>query len=82
MYFLHLIIFFALLAGREYSIISYKHDVQGRITQQTEKANANSIGLVTKYSYGILGNLLTMTDSRNRVTTMTYDVVNRIDTRH
>jgi RHS repeat-associated protein len=63
------------------SIISYEHDNQGRITQQTEKANATSIGLTTKYSYDILGNLLTVTDSRNRVTTMTYDVVNRLATK-
>jgi RHS repeat-associated protein len=63
------------------SIISYEHDVQGRITQQTEKANAGSIGLTTKYSYDILGNLLTVTDSRNRVTTITYDVVNRMATK-
>jgi RHS repeat-associated protein len=63
------------------SIISYEHDVQGRITQQTEKANSGSIGLTTKYSYDILGNLLTVTDSRNRVTTMTYDVVNRMATK-
>jgi RHS repeat-associated protein len=63
------------------SIISYEHDVQGRITQQTEKANASSIGLVTRYSYDILGNLLTVTDSKNRVTTMTYDVVNRMATK-
>jgi RHS repeat-associated protein len=63
------------------SIISYEHDVQGRITQQTEKANATAVGLTTKYSYDILGNLLTVTDSRNRVTTMTYDVVNRLATK-
>jgi RHS repeat-associated protein len=63
------------------SIISYEHDVQGRITQQTEKATSSSIGLTTKYSYDILGNLLTVTDSRNRVTTMTYDVVNRMATK-
>jgi RHS repeat-associated protein len=63
------------------SIISYEHDVQGRITQQTEKANSTAVGLITKYSYDILGNLLTVTDSRNRVTTMTYDVVNRMATK-
>jgi YD repeat-containing protein len=63
------------------SIISYEHDNQGRVTQQTEKANVGSIGLTTKYSYDILGNLLTVTDSRNRVTTMTYDVVNRMATK-
>jgi YD repeat-containing protein len=63
------------------SIISYVRDTQGRITEQTEKANANSTGLITKYSYDILGNLLTVTDSRNRQTTMTYDVVNRLATK-
>jgi YD repeat-containing protein len=33
------------------------------------------------YSYDILGNLLTVTDSRNRVTTMTYGMVNRMATK-
>jgi RHS repeat-associated protein len=63
------------------SIISYERDNQGRITQQTEKVNASAVGLVTKYSYDILGNLLTVTDSRNRVTSMSYDVVNRLETK-
>lgn len=63
------------------SIISYEHDSQGRIIQQTEKANVGLIGLITKYSFDVLGNLLTVTDSRNRVTTMTYDVVNRMATK-
>jgi RHS repeat-associated protein len=63
------------------SIISYLRDAQGNILQQTEKANASAIGLVTKYSYDIFGKLLTVTDSRNRTTTMTYDLVNRLATK-
>jgi RHS repeat-associated protein len=63
------------------SIISYLRDTQGNILQQTEKANANAIGLVTQYRYDIFGKLLTVTDSRNRVTTMTYDLVNRLETK-
>jgi RHS repeat-associated protein len=59
-------------------IVNYERDNQGRITTQTEKANAAATGLITKFSYDILGNLLTVTDSRNRVTTMTYDGVNRL----
>jgi RHS repeat-associated protein len=63
------------------SMISYLRDTQGNILQQTEKANANAIGLVTKYSYDIFGKLLTVTDSRDRTTTMTYDLVNRLATK-
>ncbi len=63
------------------SIISYERDGEGRITQQTEKANVNAVGLTTKYSYDIYGKLLTVTDSRNRTTSMTYDVVNRLATK-
>jgi RHS repeat-associated protein len=63
------------------TIISYERDLQGRIVKQTEKGNAIAVGLVTQYSYDVLGNLLTVTDSRNRTTTMTYDVVNRLTTK-
>jgi RHS repeat-associated protein len=63
------------------TIISYERDLQGRIIRQTEKGNAIAVGLVTQYSYDVLGNLLTVTDSRNRTTTMTYDVVNRLTTK-
>jgi RHS repeat-associated protein len=69
------------ITGANGSIISYVHDAQGNITQQTEKANASAVGLVTKYSYDIYGRLLTVTDSRDRVTTMTYDLVNRLETK-
>jgi RHS repeat-associated protein len=63
------------------SIISYERDGEGRILKQTEKANATAVGLVTKYSYDVYGKLLTVTDSRDRTTTMTYDVVNRLATK-
>jgi RHS repeat-associated protein len=63
------------------TIISYERDLQGRIIKQTEKGNVNAVGSVTQYSYDVLGNLLTVTDSRNRTTTMTYDVVNRLTTK-
>jgi RHS repeat-associated protein len=63
------------------TIISYSRDAEGRILQQTEKANATAIGLTTKYSYDLYGKLLTVTDSRDRTTTMTYDVVNRLATK-
>jgi RHS repeat-associated protein len=63
------------------TIISYSRDAEGRILQQTEKANASVIGLTTKYSYDLYGKLLTVTDSRDRTTTMTYDVVNRLATK-
>jgi RHS repeat-associated protein len=63
------------------SIISYERDGEGRILKQTEKANATAVGLVTKYSYDIYGKLLTVTDSRDRTTTMSYDLVNRLATK-
>jgi RHS repeat-associated protein len=69
------------ITGANGSIISYLRDAQGNILQQTEKANANAVGLVTKYSYDIYGKLLTVTDSRARTTMMTYDLVNRLATK-
>jgi RHS repeat-associated protein len=69
------------ITGANGSIISYIYDAQGNIIQQTEKANASAIGILTKYSYDIYGKLLTVADSRNRVTTMTYDLVNRLETK-
>jgi RHS repeat-associated protein len=69
------------ITGANGSMISYVHDAQGNITQQTEKANGSAVGLVTKYSYDVYGRLLTVTDSRDRVTTMTYDLVNRLETK-
>jgi RHS repeat-associated protein len=69
------------ITGANGSSISYLRDTQGRILQQTEKANAAATGIVTKYSYDIYGKLLTVTDSHNRVTTMTYDLVNRLETK-
>lgn len=62
-------------------IVSYSRDAEGRVLQQTEKANATAIGLTTKYTYDLYGKLLTVTDSRDRTTTMTYDVVNRLATK-
>jgi YD repeat-containing protein len=61
------------------SIISYVRDTQDRVLSQTEKANAGAIDLTT--SYDVYGKVLTVTDSRNRTTTMTYDVVNRLATK-
>jgi RHS repeat-associated protein len=69
------------LSAANGSMISYFRDSQGRIITQTEQVNANAIGLTTKYSYDLLGNLLTVTDSQNRLTTMTYDGVNRLSTK-
>jgi RHS repeat-associated protein len=69
------------ITGANGSIISYVYDGQGNIIKQTEKANASATGIVTEYGYDIYGKLLSVKDSRSRTTTMTYDSVNRLETK-
>jgi RHS repeat-associated protein len=60
------------------SSIGYHYDLVGRVDRITEKASATSADRITEYGYDILGNLTSVKDAANRITTMTYDKVNRL----
>lgn len=60
------------------SSIAYTYDLFGRIKTLTEKGSATGTAYVTQYDYDAFGNLKSVKDPTGGVTTMKYDVVNRL----
>ncbi|WP_414574058.1 RHS repeat-associated core domain-containing protein [Nostoc sp. CCY 9925] len=72
------------LEGMDYangSSISYTYDIVGRIKTLTEKGSANAVAYTTEYDYDAFGNLSWVKDPAGGITTMKYDVVNRLQER-
>ncbi|MBD2468818.1 Ig-like domain-containing protein [Nostoc sp. FACHB-145] len=72
------------LEGMDYangSSISYTYDIVGRIKTLTEKGSATATAYTTEYDYDAFGNLSWIKDPANGITTMKYDVVNRLQER-
>nr|WP_242054671.1 putative Ig domain-containing protein [Nostoc sp. FACHB-190] len=63
------------------SSISYTYDIVGRIKTLTEKGSATATAYTTEYDYDAFGNLSWIKDPANGITTMKYDVVNRLQER-
>jgi YD repeat-containing protein len=60
------------------SSIGYHYDLAGRVDKITEKANPTATERVTLYGYDVLGNQTFVKDAAGRITTMSYDAVNRL----
>ncbi|WP_206758273.1 putative Ig domain-containing protein [Nostoc sp. FACHB-190] len=72
------------LEGMDYangSSISYTYDIVGRIKTLTEKGSATTTAYTTEYDYDAFGNLSWVKDPAGGITTMKYDVVNRLQER-
>jgi RHS repeat-associated protein len=72
------------LEGMDYangSSISYTYDIIGRIKTVTEKGSATATAYTTEYKYDAFGNLNWIKDPAQGITTMKYDVVNRLKER-
>ena len=61
------------------SVMTYDHDVLGRLKSVTVTAGAHTQS--TTYGYDEVGNLTSVIDPNNLETTMTYDDVNRLESR-
>jgi RHS repeat-associated protein len=57
--------------------VRYELDLLGRITGITNKASSSGTAYVTKYGYDEIGNIKTVTDPFNGVTSLEYDRVGR-----
>jgi RHS repeat-associated protein len=72
------------LEGMDYSngsSISYTYDFLGRVKTVTEKGSATATAYTTEYDYDAFGNLSWIKDPAQGITTMKYDVVNRLKER-
>jgi RHS repeat-associated protein len=63
------------------SSIAYTYDLAGRVKTQTEQGTSTGVGYTTEYTYDTFGNLKSVKDPTNGITTMKYDTLNRLTTR-
>ena len=63
------------------SSIAYTYDLLGRVKTIAEKASATATASVTTYNYDTFGNLKSVLDPAGGLTTMVYDVGNRLKER-
>jgi YD repeat-containing protein len=63
------------------SSIAYTYDLLGRTKTITEKASASGTAYTTTYDYDTFGNLKSVLDPAGGLTTMKYDVGNRLTER-
>lgn len=61
--------------------VRYERDLLGRVTAVTVRSSPTAASYVTRYAYDKAGNLTTVTDPLNGVTTLEYDAVNRLKKR-
>lgn len=66
---------------RTCSQIAYTCDLLGRVKTFTERGSATGSSYTTEYKYDAFGNINWVKDPTGGITTMTYDVGNRLKTR-
>ncbi len=66
-------------SGTSGHITKYNHDSLDRVESVVRKGDAGDI-TVAQYTYDSEDNVLTVTDAKDKVTTFTYDLLNRLET--